>query len=157
MHYKSGFVNVALVAGGVLVLQGIRLVLIALSVPGVHNHDPLGLEQFWQVAPVLSDTLISVILMIGYFFIVFAFDLHKYFLWGILCISIGIVSNIGEKILYGAVFDYIPIGVAVLNGADVSIIAGLIFLHKQIWTSHSKKQDYHDIQRGLASQLTSEK
>lgn len=143
MRYKSGFVNIVIVGVGVASLQLFRVLWLAVSLPGVFNHDPLGLQRFWHMPAVLNDAWISVGLLLAYFFILFALDLHKRFLWSILFISIGIVSNIGEKILFGSVFDYIPIGVAVLNGSDVSIIFGLIFLQKHIWTSHSKKQDQH--------------
>ena len=150
MPLKPTLVN--LVIGtlfGVIVLQLTRQIWLSFELTAIYTTDPLGVVSFWQGPVILNSMPFTIFLLIVYCALILFFNLHKRYFWSIILISIGFVSNSVEKIGFGQVLDYIPLGIAIVNLADVCIILGLILLNKNIWISHSKNQDRHDFPQQL--------
>jgi lipoprotein signal peptidase len=108
----------------VIVNVAIGFLIQRLGVYFIKNIYPLGLPL-----PVLAVVIIFAVVAIG---LVYTDCLHKFPLATLLIIS-GSVSNLGERILFGGVVDYLNLGIAYVNLADLELWFGVGLLNYQIW------------------------
>lgn len=88
------------------------------------NNHPLGLPIPLWTSVVLALCLLGVIILLNYF--------QKYRLVSTLIIA-GIASNLFERFLFGGVRDYINIGIAYINLADIGIGVGVVLINIYEW------------------------
>lgn len=97
----------------------------------LHHNRGIAFSLFSSSPAYLLLTLLGSFLMLGGFFLLQRKKLHPrgLFFWGALLLTAGGLSNLGERLFYGAVTDYVgfplPLfGYLFINFADLALIAG---------------------------------
>lgn len=134
-NHKKTRQFIFLVILGVGLLQIFRYTLQTFSFFNyVKTTDPMGLERIFRFSFLNTNSHFSIVLTVFFTLILISFlhlhkNLHKQQFYSIILISIGIYSNLAEKIIYRNVLDYLNFGFAIFNFADIFIILGLVWLN----------------------------
>lgn len=76
-----------------------------------------------------NNALFLVINMIIIIYVLYCIAMHTgLLLYGYILIAAGGISNIIDRILYGAVFDFIDIHIVIFNLADIYILLGFLLI-----------------------------